>query len=333
MKTGIIINNIGTPEDPTPEAVGAYLKEFLMDKEIINLPYLLRYALVHWIIVPRRKFQSAARYQQIWGKNKSPLMEITESFCKKLQTELGENFIVTIGMQFGSPNVGQAIKKLVDSGVDQIIFAPMYPQYANVTTGGASALFNRLVRTNKQIKSQIVPPFFNQDSFLKTSADLLKAEWQTGNYQHVVFSFHGLPESQVKKNKSCELNNQCCNSELQTSPGCYRQQCLTTAKLIAARTGLTTKDYSVAFQSRLGSAEWIKPYTSDVVKELAQKNIKNILLQTPSFVADCIETLEEISVELKEEFQKAGGEKLQAIPCVNDNDQWVRDFAGDIRTD
>jgi protoporphyrin/coproporphyrin ferrochelatase len=327
LKTGIIINNIGTPDDCTPEAVGRYLKEFLMDKDIISAPWLIRYILVNWIIVPRRQFQSALKYKKIWGQNKSPLLEVTEKFCSMLQKNLGDQFRVEIGMRYGSNNVDQALVKFKNENIEKVIFVPMYPQYARATTGSAIDQFKLVAQNFPQIKYKIAAPFFRDSAFLSNQARILKDDIEKGQFEHIVFSFHGLPESQVLKNQGCCLSEKCCQDENQILSGCYRAQCFDTAHKIAQLANLPKQHYSISFQSRLGPTKWIKPYTTETVKNLHASGIQSLLVQTPSFVVDCIETLEEIAIELKSDFIEHGGSDLKLVPCLNDDEKWIQDFS------
>lgn len=332
-KVGILLNNIGSPSSSSPDDVGVYLKEFLMDKYIIELPFLLRYILVNWIIVPRRKFSSALKYKRIWGQKKSPLIEISEEFCQKLQMELGEDFLVMLGMVNGQPSIESTLKAMRDSGVQKIIFVPLYPQYARATSYAAEEKTRQLVRKvfPKEILFSVLKPFYNSKAFIQGSAEKLKQDWHSGKWQHILFSFHGLPESQIKRNEGCLLTSNCCEREQACAMNCYRAQSLKTAELIAQQVGLTKDQYTICFQSRLGRAKWIGPATDEVTKKLAESGCKNLLVQTPSFVADCLETLEEIGLELKDDFFKEGGQSLKLVPCLNHDSTWVKDFAGLVR--
>lgn len=332
-RIGIILNNIGSPVAPHPEEVGVYLKEFLMDKYIIELPFFLRYILVNWIIVPRRKFSSAEKYRKIWGKKKSPLIEISEDFCQKVQKELGANYLVKLGMVNGSPSLESTLIEMRDAGIEKIVFAPLYPQYARATSYAAETKARGLVRQvyKKDISFSVVPPFYGSKIFIQESAERLKQDWLSGKWQHILFSFHGLPESQIKRNSGCLETPDCCDRTQACAMNCYRAQSLKTAELIAQETGLTKDQYTICFQSRLGRAKWIGPATSDVARDLAKSGCKTLLVQTPSFVADCLETLEEIGLELKEEFIHEGGQDLQLVPCLNGSSEWVKGFAGLVR--
>ncbi len=332
-RVGIILNNIGSPESATPEDVGIYLKEFLMDKEIITLPYLLRYPLVHWLIVPRRKFSSALKYKKVWGQKKSPLIEISEAFSNGLQNVFGTDCRVELGMVNGQPSIERALKNFKKDGIDQIFFAPLYPQYAKATTFASTEKLKNIFKKiyGKESGLSVLKPFYDEPFFIRLSAQKLLADWQTKKYEHILFSFHGLPEAQIKKNQGCLTTTDCCARAEACAMNCYRAQSIKTANLIADKAGLTKDQYTICFQSRLGPAKWIGPASIDVVKILAHKGVKSLLVQTPSFVADCLETLEEISMELKDEFIHHGGENLKLVPCLNSDADWIDDFAGLVK--
>jgi ferrochelatase len=332
-KVAVILNNIGSPESTSPEDVGVYLEEFLMDKEILTLPFLLRYFLVYFLIVPRRKFSSAEKYKKIWTGKKAPLIEISESFAERLQAELGPNYAVHLGMVNGKPSIQTALQKIKDQAAEKIVFAPLYPQYARATSYASEQKTIGLMKKLKMPleKFKVVKPFYDSSVFVQLSAGKLKKDWSSGKWEYVLFSFHGLPESQIKKNPGCLADENCCARESACAMNCYRAQSLKTAELIAKHVGLTKDQYTICFQSRLGPAQWIGPASLDVVQDLAKRGKKKILVQTPSFVADCLETLEEIAMELKTEFIRAGGEDLQQVPCLNDEADWVKGFAGLVR--
>ncbi len=327
-RIGVILNNIGSPESAEPEAVGTYLKEFLMDKEILTIPFLFRYMLVHWVIVPRRKFSSALKYKKIWGKTQSPLIEISEGFEAKVKTELGSQYEVQLGMVNGQPSLKTALSNLKLAGVQKIIFAPMYPQYAKATTYASTQKIKGLMKNyfDQAVPLSVLAPFYENSDFISLSAKKLRSDWDSKKWQHILFSFHGLPESQIKKVQGCLTTADCCERVEACALNCYRAQSVQTARLIAAAANLTKVQYTICFQSRLGPAKWIGPASVDVVKELGLKGVKRLLVQTPSFVADCLETLEEISIELEDEFKKHGGENLKLVPCLNQDADWAASF-------
>lgn len=325
MKTGLILNNIGTPESPEPKDVKIYLDEFLMDPDVIGLPFPLRWLLVKGLITPRRSHKSAEKYQAVWMKEGSPLMVYSRGFAERLQTELGSDWIVEIGMRYGNPSLSAALEKLRDEGVKKLVLAPLFPQYAEATTGSAVKETKRLLSEMKwNVPLKIVPPFYNRREFLSAQAELLIPQLKSS--EHVLFSFHGLPESQVRQNEGCLKSSDCCDRPSACAMNCYRAQCVQTARGLADLLGLPKEKWSLSFQSRLGPAKWIGPSTDDRLQELAQQKVKSLMVACPAFVADCLETLEEIGLGGKEDFLKWGGLEFQLVPCVNQEMSWVRGF-------
>jgi ferrochelatase len=332
-RIGIILNNIGSPASPEPHDVGNYLGEFLMDKEILTIPFIFRFILVHIGIVPRRRYASSKKYKKIWGKKKSPLIEISESFSEKLQATLGNQYFVQLGMRYAQPSLEKALNEMKSQDVEKIILVPLYPQYARATNFSAEEktkeIASQIFGTSKNI--QVIEPFYKLESFIELSAQKLKADWVTNQWHHILFSFHGLPQSQIKKNEGCLVDKNCCERTNACAMNCYRAQSIATAQLIAKNLGLTKDQFTICFQSRVGPAQWIGPASVDVVKQLGTVGFKKVLVQSPSFVADCLETLEEIAMELSDEFKANGGTDLKLIPCLNDDEAWVSGFAAFLK--
>ncbi len=316
MKTVVLVN-VGTPQSPEPDDVGVYLKEFLMDENIITIPRPFRDILVKGLIVPKRKFSSSEKYKKIWTREGSPLMVESKALQTKLQSVLGSGWNVIIGMQVGKP----ALKEVIQNQSD-IYFCPLYPQYATATTGGALGAVK-----NKQVK--ILKPFYNADWFIKAQADQIRKMLKPQD--HLMLSYHGLPISQLKqKNSFCYQTPDCCVKHNSCEQNCYKAQCLKTTELLKKELGLS--DVSTGFQSRLGRAKWIEPSTEQVMKSLVDKGVKHLKVACPSFVADCLETLEEIGIELKNEFLTLGGESFELIPCVNDSDVFVQGLGNHLKS-
>lgn len=318
MKTGVILNNIGTPKSAGRADVGAYLDEFLMDPDVIALPYLFRALLVKGLIVPFRSRSSSAKYQKIWMTEGSPLLVYTELLQQKLQKELGIEYSVKIGMRYGSHSLANAIRELKQEGVGQIIFASLYPQFAAATTGSAVRRFQSLLTQSgieHQFQVKNLEPFYDQDFFLRPLTQLIQPALTKNNFDHVLFSYHGLPISQ--------------NRGRFAKP--YDQQCLETSKFLADRLALSPNKYSTSFQSRLGPSKWLGPATVTEIERLVRDGKKKIAIVCPSFVTDCLETLEEIGHELREHFHSVGGEHLELVPCLNDNDLWAKELASHLR--
>jgi protoporphyrin/coproporphyrin ferrochelatase len=301
----VILSNIGTPRSPEVPDVKTYLTEFLMDEDVITLPWVFRTILVRGIIVPFRSYKSAAKYKSIWMPEGSPLMVYSERMRAKLQTHLGDQFEVRIGMRYAHPNIAEAC--LGADQFDQVYFWPLFPQFAEATSGSVEKEVRKHV-PNVQIQDE----FYKDEFFLHALESLLKSQLsEIGGYDHLLFSYHGLPVAQV---------------------GNYQKQCLRTSELVCKRLGLKPDNYSSSFQSRIGPAQWIGPATQNELVRLAKLGKKRIAVSCPSFIADCLETVEEVNIELRETFLEAGGEAFHFLPCLNDSDFWVKNLAEEIKT-
>lgn len=330
MSTGVLLINLGTPDAPTPDAVGRYLRQFLMDGFVINTPAPLRWFLVNVLIVPRRKYQSAEAYQKVQMPQGSPLLVQTRALAEevtRLLPAMGESYVVEFGMRYGNPSIESALRKLKSREVSRIIVLPLYPQYAESSFETAVVETKRSARElGCEEKLIILPPFYDEPGFINAWAERIRAEINPEITDHLVLSFHGLPVSHVTKFHS---GNQarptavCCNEINSTNEKCYRAQCFATARAIAAKLQLHPDDYTVSFQSRLGRAEWIGPNTVNVLEDLARRGRKRIAVACPSFVADCLETLEEMGIRGRETFIAAGGADLQLIPSLNSDRNWA----------
>lgn len=334
MTTGVLLINLGTPDAPTPEAVGRYLREFLMDGFVIDVPTPLRWFLVNVLIVPRRKYQSAKAYQKIQMAEGSPLLIHTRELAGKVATQLGEDYVVEFGMRYGSPSIASALSRLKSQQPSRIVVLPLYPQYAESsyrtaveeTKQRAAELIDRLV---------FVPPFFARHEFIDAFAQRIKNCINQGPVEHFVLSFHGLPVRHLQKldetQSHCSVVASCCEQITAVNVNCYRAQCVATARALAAALNLKTAEYTVSFQSRLGRAKWIEPNTEGVLKELGSRGIRSVAVVCPSFVADCLETLEEIGIRGRETFIAAGGKELRLISSLNSDQIWVTAVAGWVR--
>lgn len=328
-KKGLLLLNIGSPRSYDVPDVAKYLKTFLMDEDIINIPFFVRWPLVHAIIVPRRAPYSAANYKKIWLEGEgSPLTVYTQKFATQLAQELGSEYVVKIGMRYSDPGIEQALKEFAQEGVESLILAPMYPQYAEATTGSSLKEVDRLQKKlGLHFTKKILPPFFADKAFVEPTVRVIQESLAAKEVEHYLFSFHGLPESQVKKVQGCLVTENCCFDKNACAKKCYRAQCFASANAIANQLGLQKNQWSVAFQSRLGRGEWLKPATDDTIEKLAAQGIKKIAVICPSFVADCIETLEEIGIAAAELFHEKGGTDYHLVPCLNDRLDWVKEFA------
>ncbi|KYG66257.1 ferrochelatase [Bdellovibrio bacteriovorus] len=328
-KKGVLLLNIGSPESYQVQDVKTYLLNFLMDRDVIDLPWIVRYPLVNWIIVPKRAPFSAANYKKVWMEGEgSPLTVFSDRFAKKLQTALGSEYSVKVGMRYAEPTIDRALAEFSSEGLKDLLIVPMFPQYAEATTGSSvKYTLNQIQKRGGHLNTQVLPAFFDEECFINPSADLARQTVSGKEVDHFLFSFHGLPESHVKKIEGCLITPDCCLQKNACAKNCYRAQCFASAQAIANRLGLQKNQWSVSFQSRLGRAEWLKPSTEHSIQELAKRGLKSIAVICPSFVADCIETLEEIGIGGEEVFHEHGGKEFNLVPCVNENDAWVSGFA------
>jgi protoporphyrin/coproporphyrin ferrochelatase len=325
-KIGVLLVNLGTPDSPSVPDVRKYLREFLLDRRVIDIPAIPRYALINGIIAPFRAPKSAKVYKQLWTERGSPLLFHGLDLQKKLQAVLGDNYHVTFGMRYQSPSIQSALDELQQQSVERIIVLPLFPQYASASTGSVQEKVMEIVKDWWVIPSiRFISSFCDNPGFIQAFADLGKRHMAQDKYDHVIFSYHGLPERQVLKGSDkgyCQLGA-CCNTYNKRNKYCYRASCFVTSRLLAAELGLKEDQYTVTFQSRLLKDPWLQPYTDEVLKTLPGKGIKKVLAYSPAFVADCLETTIEVGEEFREMFIEAGGEKWQLVESLNSNDQWV----------
>ena len=326
-KYGVILANIGTPQSPETPDVRKYLKQFLMDKYVIDIPWPVRAGLVYGIIAPLRSKRSSKAYKKIWTDRGSPLLFHTQDYAKKLSQSLGEDFEVLVGMRYGQPSIDRAVEKL--KACEKIVIFPQYPQYAESSSRSSLEAFARA--TSKGLlkeKTKSVPAFYSNATWLSSVEKNIGQVLDNHPIDHVLFSYHGLPERHLTKidpqKNHCANYQKCCENPGESLKTCYRAQAHHTTQALARRLGLSKDKFSMSFQSRLGKQVWIPPYTDKVLPELAQKGVKNLAVVCPSFVADCLETLEEIAMEGRETFQEAGGGEFHYIPCSNSDDLWVQ---------
>lgn len=339
MKKGLLLLNLGTPAGPDPESVGAYLKEFLMDPLVIDIPWLARWFLIHVLIVPKRKYASSEQYKMIWTERGSPLLFHLEDLATKVAEGLRSTHLVRIAMRYGGPSVQKALHSFAESGVSEITVLPLYPQYAESSTRSS---IEECLRHARQLKPgldlKFIPAFYEHPAFIKAYAAILQDTLNREKPDHVLLSYHSLPERHIRRTdrsggSHCLKSENCCAEIVDANRDCYRAQCFATSRALAAACGLKASDYTVSFQSRLGRAEWIKPPTEETIHSLAGKGIKRLAVACPSFTADCLETIEEIGVRAAEVFHQAGGERLIRVPCLNAEDVWVNGLIAMLTTE
>lgn len=326
-KTGVLLVNLGTPDSTATGDVRKYLREFLMDGRVIDFPAIPRWMLVNLIIAPFRSPKSAAEYRKLWTDRGSPLLFHTEDLKAKLIQKLdAKDYVVAMGMRYQSPSIDSALKELMKAKVKKIIVIPLFPQYASATNGSVIDKVMEIAR-GWQIIPEItfVSNFIDHPLFLKAWKELGEEMMKKQDYDRFLFSYHGLPERQIRKgsvDNYCQLGA-CCNKYGASNQFCYRAQCFQTTRFISEQLGLPEDKVLTCFQSRLGKDPWIQPYTEDMIKKLSSEGVKKVLVFSPAFVADCLETTVEVGQEYKEQFEEQGGEHWDLVPSLNSGDTWV----------
>lgn len=330
--SAVLLINLGTPHSAAPEAVRKYLIEFLTDKRVIDLPWLQRQLLVRFAIVPKRYKQSAKAYQAIWSEQGSPLLHHSLQLKKELQTLLGSSYRVELAMRYQKPSLKSALEGIMNSNVDHLIILPLFPQYASATTGSVYQKTMELIKNSLSLPKITFIDSYADDPGMIEAFAMQASSYDLAAYDHILFSFHGLPQSHLIKGDTqnvCLRNNQCCKNFKNSR--CYGSQCYATALALAEKLHLSSEHYTVCFQSRLGKEPWLQPYTSEIISILAKKDKKKILVFCPSFVCDCLETVYEIGVEYKEEFLSLGGERLDLVEGLNSSPYWVKALENLVR--
>ncbi len=325
IRRGVLLVNLGSPDSPKVGDVRKYLREFLMDGRVLDALYPVRFGIVHLAILPSRPRQSAEAYHKIWTAQGSPLVVTGRKVRAHLQTRLG--MPVELAMRYQNPSIAKAIGKLRGQDVKELLLIPMFPHYAmssyETTVRRVQSLLAKLA---PEISLNVMPPYYDQPDYIQalvgSAADYLAQE-----YDHLLFSFHGIPERHLRKSDPshchCLVKNNCCAEANSAHQTCYRAQCFKTVQAFAELAGLPRDKFSIAFQSRLGRDPWLQPYTDRVIEELARDGIKKLLVICPAFVADCLETLEEIGMRGRERFRASGGQELTLIPCLNQHPLWI----------
>lgn len=317
MKHGLLLINLGTPDNSHTPAVIRYLCEFLADKRVVDLPAPIRYLLLYGLILPFRSLRTAHAYQAIWTPEGSPLLLNGQKLVNKLQDRLGENCNVALGMRYGKPTIKKALNQL--QHCETITILPLFPQYSSAASGSSIEKALQVLSSQTIIPSvKVIRDFHSQPSFIEAQAELIKSH--DTDHDFLLFSYHGLPENHLLKSGCKQI---CVADCPPTSLTCYRAQCLQTSALIAKTLGLNIQQYESSFQSRLGKTPWIKPYTDEVLIDLIARGIRHLAIVCPSFVADCLETLEEIGIRTRQQWMSLGGKQLTLIPCLNDSETWV----------
>ena len=324
----VLLTNLGSPDSTDVADVRKYLNQFLMDPYVIQLPWVLRRLIVSLFVLPSRPKASAHAYKSIWWEEGSPLVVLSQRLLEAVKKNT--DVPVAMAMRYGSPAIETQLLKLAkQDGIEEILLVPLYPHYADSTIKTTIEEAKSVIARHKlAVKLVVLQPFYEEpayiDALVASTAPWLNAD---SGFDHVLFSYHGLPELHLTKadptGNHCLNRDDCCQVASPAHATCYRFQVLRTTERFVEKAGLKPDQYSVAFQSRLGRAKWLEPSTVDTLKNLAEKGVKNLLVMCPAFVTDCLETLEEIALQGSEEFKQAGGESLTLIPCLNDHEQWV----------
>lgn len=325
LKVGVLLINLGTPDSPSVKDVRKYLFEFLNDPRVIDISSILRIFLVNFIIVPFRASKSAKIYKDLWSKDGSPILIYGISVRDKLQLALGDDFEVHLAMRYQNPSMDDVLAEMRKNNYKKLIIFPLFPQYASASTGSAIDKAMKLISKWWVIPElRIISQFYDNEGYLNTIVERAK-QYNIDEYDHILFSYHGLPVRQVDKvygdGTLCEEHN--CESEITDSNiYCYKATCYATTRLLAEKLNIPNEKYTVCFQSRLNK-KWLEPFSDKVIIEHAKKGAKKILVFSPAFVADCLETTIEIGKEYQQLFEENGGEKIQLVESLNDHPMWI----------
>jgi len=333
---GVLLVNLGSPDEPTPGAVRRYLREFLGDPRVLDMSALGRALLLNLVILPFRPRRSAEAYQKVWTPEGSPLIVNGRALRDGLRKTLGDDWVVELAMRYGAPSIERAVARLADADVERIIVVPLFPHYASASTGSAlEAVYCAAAERWNVPPLDVMASFYAEPGYIAALAAVARELPEEQLPDHVLISFHGLPERQIRKSDvsgaHCFASESCCDAIGPANRFCYRAQCAATARALAKALGLGREHWTLSFQSRLGRTPWIQPYTDRVLPELYERGFRRLAVACPSFVADCLETLEEIGIRAREQWLALGGEELVLIPCVNAHPTWVDVLAGWIR--
>jgi ferrochelatase len=325
-KTGILLVQLGTPDSPSVPDVRKYLREFLNDPRVIDIPWIARKILVNLIIVPFRAPKSAKIYKKLWTENGSPLLYYSVNLRDKLQKIIGDKYETELAMRYQSPSMDKVLEKMRKKNYNRILILPLFPQYASATSGSVVEKAMTIIKKWWVIPEvKMLTQFWDDEGYLNSFAERGR-QYNMNEYNHILFSYHGLPVRQVDKvhldGKPCSDHN-CENEITEENKFCYKAQCYATTRFIAERLNIPRERYTVCFQSRLDK-NWLTPFTDKTIIELGDKGAKKLLVFSPAFVADCLETTIEIGDEYQKLFREHGGEKIQLVESLNDGDKWVK---------
>lgn len=331
-KKGVLLVNLGTPDSPTYGGLRRYLNQFLTDRRVIDLPWLFRNMLFKGIVVPIRSGKVSKLYQRLWIDEGSPLKVYGERVASGVQDLLGDEYIVKLAMRYQNPSIKDTIQEMLDQKVSEITIFPLFPQYASATTGSVYEEVMNVMKKKELLPNlKFVNSYYDHPNVIKLYADKAR-QHDLDVYDHFIFSFHGVPKRYLKKeNDYCQCDGQCCKTIVPDNQFCYSAQCHQTAFAIAKELNIPEDKFTISYQSRFGPEEWIQPYTDKVMEEQLEQGNKNILVFSPAFVADCLETTIEIGYEYKEEFMEEGGKRLDLVESLNDDPRWIKAVAEMVR--
>ncbi len=334
-KLGILLMNTGSTAAPKTAETRAYLRQFLSDPRMLDKNPIVRWLVLNLFILPTRPKQSAEAYAAVWTDEGSPLLAISNRLKRALEEKMPD-IEIEIGMRYGDPSIPDAFEKLIAANVDRIIAAPLYPQYSSAANGSALELVYKLAAKPWNVPPiSVLPPFFDAPPFIDAWEAIAKPMYDDFKPDLLMMSYHGLPERHVQNSdrtgQHCLKKPNCCDQIVDANRNCYRAQCFATSRELAQRLNLAPDDYLITFQSRLGREPWLTPATDLVLPDLPGRGVKRLMIMSPAFTADCLETLEELGIRAKEDFLAAGGEDFQLIPCPNDSPLWVDGLAGMLR--
>ena len=305
---GVLIVNTGSPSSNTPKAIRTYLEEFLLDKRVIKIPRLIWLPILYLIILPFRPKRKVKDYNKIWMKEGSPLLVISDRILRKLKSKSKfKNLFFSMAMSYGKPSIKEQLKLFKNQNINQLIILPLFPQFSFSTTQSVIDRVNEsLIELDWQPKLKIIDEYYEEDIFIDSLSKKISNEWEaSGKKDLLIFTYHGLPKKYI------------------TEGDPYYDACLKTSNLIANKLKLSKKDYITSFHSKFGLGEWTKPYTEDLLKVMPKKGVASIDIISPTFSVDCLETLEEIAIQFKNDFIEAGGKKFNYITCLNDSDEQI----------
>ena len=326
-KKGILLVNLGSPDSTSVGDVRKYLRQFLMDPKVLDAAFPIRFFVVNCMILPKRPVEAAHAYEKIWTENGSPLIAISRDLQAALRERINADCPIELAMRYQNPSIEHAIGELKKQGVDDLVVLPLFPHYAMSSYESAAERVKLVIaKQAPEMNCRMVPPFYDNPKYIEALA-AEAAPFLEKEFDHFLFSFHGLPERHMRladpTGEHCLSCEDCCSGDHPAHATCYRAQCFKTVAAFVEETGLSEGQYSVAFQSRLGRDPWLKPYTDKVIKSLPAKGVKKLIVISPAFVSDCLETLEELGIRAKEDFLAAGGEDFALIPCLNTHPKWV----------